>query len=225
MDIHFDLECAPDLTPGALQRYIDTVEPPGNYSKPDTIAKWKMEKGEMIGRENWSKTALDPMIGSIYVFGYSIAGAEPVALYRKPEESEAKLLTDGLTAIATELDKVGQQRPPRFIGWNILAFDLPYLAKRCVINRVNVPFALPLTSRYNNEHVLDLMLAWAGYRGYEKQANVARVMGIELASDVDGKDLWATVEREGVESAAVKCRSDIQALIEIHQRMTSVFRL
>lgn len=223
MNIFLDLEMTPDLTPGALERCMSVVRPPGQYSKPESIAKWMAENAETIGRENWQRTALDPMVGSIYVFGISIQGEMPITLFRKPEEPEGGLLTLGLDVIAAALNKTGQNRPPRFIGWNHRAFDLPFLAKRCVINNIVPPFKLPLHSRYNDERVLDLMTEWAGSREYAKQSDVATALGIPVPSEINGKDLWAFVEKNGVEAAANKCRSDINVLIEIYKRMAPVF--
>jgi hypothetical protein len=223
MDIFMDLECAPDLSPGALERYVKDVRPPGQYSKPDSIAKWMAENAATIGMENWLRTALDPTCGSIYVFGFAIQDSAPVTLYRQPEESEAALLEMALNAIAAATDKPGQARSIRFIGWNHRTFDLPFLAKRCVINRITPPFKIPLHSRYNDERVLDLMTEWAGFREYAKQSDVAKALGIAGTSEVDGKDLWAFVQKEGVGAAAAKCRSDINVLMGIYRRMSPVF--
>lgn len=223
IDIFVDIETAPDLRPGALERCMNAVRPPGQYSKPESIAKWMAENAATIGMENWLRTALDPVCGSIYVFGFSIQGEPPVTLFRKPDESEAGLLDHSLAVIGSALNKAGQSRPARFIGWNHRAFDLPFLAKRCLINNIVPPFRLPLRSRFNDDQVLDLMTEWAGFREYAKQSEAAKALGIPLPSDIDGKDLWALVEKNGVETAADKCSSDIGVLIEIYQRMSPVF--
>lgn len=223
MDIFIDLECAPDPAPGALERYISGVRPPGQYSKPESIAKWMAENAETMGLENYLRTALDPLVGNIYVFGISIQGEQPITLFRKQEDSEGAFLTLSLDVIAAAVNKAGQARPPRFIGWNHRAFDLPYLARRCLINKVTPPFRLPLRSRFNDDQVLDLMTEWAGYREYAKQSDVAKALGICVPSTVDGKDLWAWVKTHGVEAAAEKCRSDIYVLIDLYKRMAPVF--
>jgi 3'-5' exonuclease len=225
MDLYLDIETCPDLREGALQRCIDAVEPPGNYKKPESIAEWKAANAEAIGREQWSRTALDPMRGGIYVICYSIDFDMKATLYREPGEPEGPWLAGALQKIHESVDKVGQPRSPRFIGWNIIGFDLPFIAKRCAIHGIAPRLWMPLGVRFNNDKVLDLMIAWSGFKDYAKQRDVAAAMGINLLDDTDGKDLWAAVERDGVGAAAKKCASDIDVLRQIHRRMAPVFRL
>lgn len=225
MNLFFDIETTPDLRDGALQRCIDAVEPPGTYKKPESIAEWKAANALDIGKSNWSRTALDPLCGGIYVVGYAIEDQAAKTLWRQPEDSEAEFLTAALKTIATERDKHGFARPPRFIGWNIIDFDIPFLAKRCAILSVAPELRIPTGIRYNNERVLDLMQAWSGFKDRNKQRDVAAAMGIKLQDETDGKDLWDAVLRDGVAAAASKCASDIDALRQIYARMQSVFGL
>jgi hypothetical protein len=225
MDLYLDIETCPDLRPGAMQKCIDAVEAPGQYKKPESIAEWKTANAESLGREAWARSALSPMCGGIYCIGYSLRGEKPQTLTRQPQEPEGPYLAAALSAIAAHLDKVGQPRVPRFIGWNIINFDIPFLAKRCAILDIVPALRMPVGVRYNNDFVLDLMTAWSGFKDFNKQRDVAEVMGIPLQNEMDGKDLWAAVELAGVEAAASKCASDISALIQIHRRMAGVFRI
>lgn len=223
-NLFIDLETHPDLTPGALQRYIDTVEPPGQYKKPESIAEWKAENAAAIGAINWSRTALDPMVGGIYIIGYAFDNHDPIALSRKPEEPEAPFIEAALSAIA-EQSRIANSHRQRWIGWNIIDFDVPYLAKRCAILGISPKLIIPTGMRYNNESVLDLMTAWSGFKNFNKQRDVAKAMSIELQDETDGKDLWQSVLSNGIESAEKKCKSDIDALRQIYNRMKPVFNL
>jgi DNA polymerase elongation subunit (family B) len=225
MDLFLDIETCPDLRAGALQRCIDAVEPPGNYKKPESIAEWKAQNAEAIGREQWSRTALDPMRGGIYVIGYAIDSHTKDTIYREPTEPEGPWLEHALQKVYESVDKVGQPRSPRYIGWNLIGFDLPFIAKRCAILGIAPRLRMPVGVRFNNDYVLDLMIAWSGFKDYAKQRDVAAAMGIDLLDETDGKDLWAAVERDGVAAAAKKCASDIDVLYQIYRRMAPVFRL
>lgn len=225
MDLFIDIETHPDLRPGALQKYIDSVEPPGQYKKPESIAEWKAANAESVGKELWGRTALNPMAGGIYCIGYSLGGAKAATLTRLPDEPEGPFLTAALSSIIYEMDQPGQNRAPRFIGWNLIAFDLPFFAKRMAINGVSPALRMPFGARYNNDFLLDLMILWSGFREYAKQSDVAEAMGIKLADSTDGKDLWAKVEQEGVGAAACKCASDVDTLVAIHRRMAPVYRI
>ena len=225
MNLLIDIETHPDLREGALQRCIDSVEAPGQYKVAESIAKWKAENAEAVGRANWSRTALDPMSGGIYVIGYAFEDEQPQTLYRQPQEPEAPFIEAALSAIGLTTDKNGNYRPLRLIGWNIINFDIPFLAKRCAILGINPKLRLPTGVRYNNERVLDLMTAWSGFKDFNKQRDVAAAMGIPLQDETDGKDLWDAVLRDGVAAAAKKCASDIDALRQIYNRMQPVFGL
>lgn len=225
MNLFIDIETTPDLRPDALQRCIACVEAPGQYKKPESIAEWKKENAESIGESNWQRTALDPMCGSIYVISYAIEDQSAKTVYRNPDEPEAEFLLDAMNKISAEKDIQGFTRPARWIGWNVMNFDIPFIAKRCAILGVNPALRIPAGVRYSNERVLDLMQAWSGFKDYSKQRDVAAAMGIALQDETDGKDLWAAVLRDGVAAAAKKCASDIEALRQIYLRMQPVFNL
>ena len=225
MNLFIDLETTPDLSDGALQRYIDSVEAPGQYKKPESIAEWKKENAIAIGTNNWQRTALDPLCGGIYVVGYAFDDQPAQTLWRQPQEPEGQFLEAALLSIASQKDRHDNFRPSRWIGWNIINFDIPFLAKRCAILGIKPAMRLPVNIRYNNERLLDLMQAWSGFKDYNKQRDVAKAMGIQLQDETDGKDLWETVLRGGVAAAAKKCASDIDALRQIYQRMQPVFGL
>ena len=54
--LYLDIETIPDQTPGALEAIRASIEPPGNISKPETIAKWMEENAVAKSEEAWRKT-------------------------------------------------------------------------------------------------------------------------------------------------------------------------
>lgn len=224
MQTFIDIETIPDQSEGALQLCIDAAEPPGNYKKPESIAEWKAANAAAIGAEAWKRTALDPMRGSIAVICWAVEGGEIKGVHREPSESEADLLTKWAEGLFMDLsDGPGQFRLPRFTGWNCAEFDLRFLAIRCAIHGIKLPFALPVNQKYDGQHVCDLMRVWSGYKGFQKQSAVAKALGIKLLSDVDGSEIWDLIRTKGAGAAAEKCRSDIDALRQINSRMQPVF--
>lgn len=219
-----DIETIPDLSEGALQRCIDAVEPPGNYKKPDSIAEWKLANAEAIGKEEWQRTALDPMRGSVAVICWETEKSGPRSIYREPGESEATMLNTWAELIGLDMTDVpGSYRLPRFVGWNVAEFDLRFIAIRCVVHGIKLPFALPVNERYDGRGVCDLMRIWSGFKGFQKQSAVAKALGIELADQTDGKDLWPLIQEKGIQAAVTKCLSDVGALKQIYGRMAPIF--
>lgn len=226
-DLYIDIETHPDLTPGAESRILDALEPPGSMSKADTIAKWREEKAPAIARDKWLSSALDPVAGGIYVIGWSVAGGPVRTVARDPrtDADERAWLSHALESIAEPFRAPGAPMIPRFIGWNHIGFDLPYIAKRCVCLDIAPPIPLPLASRYNGERVLDLMQAWGGGpREYVKQSAVAQALGLPDVG-IDGADLWNAVCKDGVQVAERKCAADVAQLAAIHRRMSAVYGL
>lgn len=218
-----DIETIPDISEGALQRCIDAVEPPGQYKKPESIAEWKAANARAIGQEQWQRTALDPMFGSIVVICWAVKDGEVRRVYREPTESEKDMLADWSEKLQADMGSAGHFRLPRFTGWNCADFDLRFLAIRCAINGVKPPFALPVNQKYDGQYVCDLMRVWSGYKGYQKQSAVARALGIKLQDETDGSALWGLIQEKGVEAAVTKCLSDIDALRQIYNRMSPIF--
>jgi hypothetical protein len=226
-DLYLDCETHPDLRPGALASIAALLEPPGSMSKPETIAKWRLETAPGAAREKWRRTALDPMAGGVYVIGWRIGtgGATCIASRDPRDDGEGVFIENTLAVIASQLTTPGRPGIPRFIGWNHIGFDIPFLAKRCVIHGITPQIKLPLGTRYNGDRVLDLMQAWGGgFRDMVAQADVAAALGLPDVG-IDGADLWDAVEAGGVEVAANKCRADIDQLAAIHARMSAVYGL
>lgn len=224
MNLYIDIETIPDQSEGALQRCIDAVEPPGNYKKAESIAEWKAANGAALGQETWQRTALDPMCGGIAVICWATERGQVKSVYREPSEPETGLLSTWASEMARDLiDEYGQHRVPRFIGWNVGEFDLRYLAIRSTINGITPPCRLPVNEKFDGRGVCDLMRVWSGFKGFQKQSTVAKALGITLLDETDGKDLWALIAQKGVQAAVSKCRSDIDALRQIHARMQPIF--
>lgn len=224
INVFIDIETVPNLAPGALEECIKTVEPPGNYKKPESIAEWKAANALAVGKEQWQRTALDPMCGSIVAICWAVEDGDIKSVYRDLEVPESHLLAGWANDIAKDLsDGPGNFRLPRFVGWNVADFDLRFLAIRCAIHGIALPFALPVNEKYDGRGVCDLMRVWSGYKGFQKQSAVAKALGVKLLDDTDGADLWELIQQKGVGAAVEKCKSDVDALRQIHARMAPIF--
>lgn len=218
-----DIETIPDLRDGAIQRCIDAIEPPGNYKKPESIAEWKAANAATLGAEQWQRTALDPMCGSIGVICWAVESGEIRHVCREPNQSESDMLSLWLTNLKADLNDGGGMRLPRWTGWNVADFDLRFLAIRLAVHGLKPPFSLPVNSRYDGTQVCDLMKVWSGYKGYQKQSAVAEVLGIEVPDKTDGADIWRLVQEKGIDAAVSKCKSDVEVLRQIYWRMQPIF--
>ena len=215
MDIFFDLETIPDPN-SSVDEYLEKIEAPGNYKKPESIEKWKQEKGREEAEQQYRKTALDGLYGEICSIAWAIDDDEVQSYTRDESLSEAALLSRFLQFIS----EAKSRTRPVWVGHNILEFDLKFLQQRFWVNNINPAeygVVLPVNERHGT-HVFDTMKAWAGWRGYVKQDALCKAFGLPV-SDMDGSqvyDAWLAGEYEKIREYN---ESDVETVRELYRRM------
>ena len=86
--LYIDLESVPDQSPGARQEFIDNVQAPGQYKKPESIAKWIEDNAESAGDAEWRKTSFDGTYGQICVIGWALDDGDLQSISCDPNHSE-----------------------------------------------------------------------------------------------------------------------------------------
>lgn len=209
MRLFFDLETLPDLSDGAKDRIKETLKAPGNYSKPDSIAKWIEDNAD----DAWRKTSFDGGYGSVCVIGYAIDDGAVTTIIADNE-------ADALSAFFDDTLRGPIVSPIEWVGHNVLGFDLPFLWKRTVINRINVHNFIPKDARHGGGKVFDTMQAWAGYKDRVSLGTLAKILGLSNhKGDFDGSmvyDAWVAGERQKV---ADYCGQDVELTREIYRRL------
>ena len=135
------------------------------------------------------KAALDPLRGRVACIS--------LVLLKDQFEAESALsliYKDEIHLLRRFWKYVRENRVSSFIAHNGLGFDLPFLWKRSVINRVRTSLALDLR-RYKNDFIYDTMAVWANWdvRSYPKLDTLAAGLGVGKKTG-DGGDvaaLWA----------------------------------
>jgi len=210
MDLKIDLETAPY---GNIEDV--EVKVPGNYSKPETIAKYIEENRE----SEYRKGALHGISGQIVSIAWQ-RQAKPIrAITRDHSLSETELLEQ----FFAEITDYGKIQYPRFkwIGHNLLNFDLRFLKQRCWITGVRPPVHIPADARHG-EWAFDTMLEWAGFRGYVSQDALYRALGGQPYEDdgMDGSmvyDAWLAGEYDKIKAYNIR---DIEKLAHNYARLT-----
>jgi hypothetical protein len=209
-----DIETLPDLRDGAKDRARAILKAPANYSKPETIEKWKDENAE----ESWRKTGLDGGYGSICVIGFAIDKDPVVTIIN--EADEHNLLTNFHAALQVEANRrniVWSQW--EWIGHNVIGFDLPFLWKRCVVN--NLPHNFPKDSRHGSGRVYDTMQAWSGWKDRISLRQLADILGFaHHKDDMDGSQVYDTWAAGDHAKVADYCAKDVELTRQIFKRLT-----
>jgi uncharacterized protein YprB with RNaseH-like and TPR domain len=107
-------------------------------------------------------------------------------------------------------------------GHNILDFDIPFVAKRAIVNRV------PLHLLFDTAHlkpwetsVLDTAVLWKG-TGWKKQSFLSVLSALGLPSpkdDISGKDVGRVYWTEGVDRVATYCEKDVLQTVNLFRAL------
>lgn len=236
MRCFIDLETLPDMRPGAREKFIS--DGAANFKAPSTLtkekaaidlgmtdekeikftskdsmialweAKFAEEKAIEVADATWRKTSFDAGYGSICVIGYAF------------DDEEAKYIqchneADGLAEFFN-IVRAENAGTIEYIGHNLIGFDLPFLWKRAVINRLP-HMSIPKESRHGAGRVFDTMVAWAGYKDRISMDNLADILGLEShKGEMDGSkvcDTWLAGEYDKV---AEYCAKDVELTRKIY---------
>ena len=116
--------------------------------------------------------------------------------------------------------RIKELRPSLFITHNGLGFDLPFIKKRSMIQRVKPSMEISL-AKFRSEPVYDTMAIWSNWdmRGWIKLDILARALQVETKSG-SGKqvaDMWAAQQGKAI---AEYCLQDTYVTYACYRRMT-----
>lgn len=217
MRVYIDIETIPSQSRKVREDIAKNILPPGNISKPETIAAWVKERKPAAVDETIAKTALDGALGHICCIGWAVNDETTEAVILDTEQSEVDIIEDFFARADAAISK--QIMPPCIIGHNIVGFDLPFIWQRSICLGIRVPGWLPRRPKAWEDSVFDTMSAWAGYRGYVSLNKLSEALGFDGKGDIDGSmigDLWADGCYNEIRDY---CRSDVERTREIHRKM------
>ena len=176
--IYFDIETGP-LPDTYLDLVMPQFEAPSNYKDEEKIAA-----SIAAQKQKWKeRAALSPLTGKILAIGITDKnGFTAIA-----EETEAETLKRFNALVNASMDTL-------FIGFNIFAFDIPFLQKRCWTNNIRPPFYQGWHP-WRQDRWIDLMETWTmGNR--EDRASLDAIakffgVGAKSGSGADFARLWA----------------------------------
>lgn len=194
---YFDLESIPDQSEGALERARESVNVPGNYTKEETIEKYKDDKAQ----EAWEKTALDGWKGHVAC----IVANDRVfnSLNEKELIEEFFSSLDGST----------------LVGHNIKKFDIPFIIKRALSLKIKIPelYKFPRNSSPWSSDVIDTMTLVGGTE-FISLDNLAKSLGIKGKGNTNGSHVRFLYEQGLHDEIAEYCKNDVQIVKAIHER-------
>lgn len=221
----FDLESVPLAAALAAPYPKDKRNPPGNYSKPEAIAKW-YEKDEAEWKADRSREcALSPRLGRIVAIGFAVAGDNddggPWTMAAHTEVAEA--------AIIAELWRQIEIRDGRIIGFNSLTFDVPFFLFRSMLNGVKptvpVKTLRDWTRRYSYSPHYDVRAVLTGWdnRTTGTLTDWASCLGIPCDDTTKGSDIHALYQAGDFDAIAEHCRADVAVTKQLYERVSTIY--
>jgi hypothetical protein len=235
MNIYFDIETIPAQSERDIaylreesDRDIAAIKAPSNYKDVAKIEEYisaKRVEVEASFDDRYRKTSFDGAMGQIVCISYAIDNNAPVSLYTEDwATSEKHIIQCFYDAIKFNYDPSNQQRP-RFIGHNIIGFDLRFLFQRSVMLRIKPPLIIPFKAKPWDENVFDTMTDWAGVGNRVSLAKLCKVFdldakGTEIGDEIDGSKVWDFVKGGRIADVAKYCGGDVERTRAIYKRLT-----
>lgn len=210
-----DIETIPAQSDAAWEDILDSIKPPGNIKKPESIDKWIAENLDAAAADALAKTSLNPAQGHICTIGWALDDEEPITAHAEAVEQEADVLRTFFYAFE-------EFRRYQLVGHFIGGFDLRFILCRAVALGVKIPAAIPRDPKPWDSHVFDTMTAWAGARGTISLSNLAQALGVGGNGDFDGSkvaEAWANGEHQKIRDY---CAIDVELTREIYRKFQSV---
>lgn len=214
--IYIDVESVPDQSEGAPERALSLLKVPGNYSKPETIAKWLQENGEKA----WRDTALNGAYGEAIIIGYALDDGAPQALYRLHDDPGGPAREAELLQEFWEIVRSLTVAALTWVGHNVL-WDLKFLYHRSMVLGLDVPTQLPLAPAPWSPQVADTSYMWTWDRTRSiSLSELAGILGVECKTDgIDGSQVWDHAQAGNYDELVAYCKEDVQAVREIYRRL------
>ena len=202
--LFFDIET--EVNPEAVD-FIQVPSAPSNYKDPDKIAAYIAEKQE----ESLKTAALDADYGRI--ISISMTESETAGI------TTIDLITYTEPALIENFWKHYAACKGVSCGYNIIAFDLPYLMRRSFALGIRVPI-IPFMTKYRTEPTIDLMgilYNWGPAKGLKW---VCKRYGIDNPlPDLDGSQ----VKDMDAETLRAYSANDVHLVVELYKKMQGVY--
>ena len=231
MNIYFDIETIPAQDPVAIElikadieKQKLSVKAPSNYKdqeKIDAYIKAEIEKLDAEFDATYRKTSFDGGLGEICCISWAIDDNAPQSIYG---DTESEMLREFYAELQENYNASSQQRP-KFIGHNIVSFDLRFLFQRSVMNNVKPPMMIPFSAKPWDESIFDTMTTWAGHGNRVSLDKLCKIFNIplkgsEIGEEIDGSKVWDFYQAGRIADIARYCEGDVERTRQAYKRMT-----
>ena len=138
---------------------------------------------------------------------------------------EKSFFGDDEKQLLKEFNKMlSKQRDKMLCGHNIKEFDIPYIARRSLINGLKLPYLLDISGKkpWEIKHILDTMEMWkfGDFKNYTSLDLLAEIFNIPTPKDdIDGSQVAKVYwEEKNLERIVKYCQKDVFATAQLFLR-------
>lgn len=222
MNIYIDIETLPNP---AFRGDI-TVSPPGNMSKPETIAKWREECEQQAIEAEFRKLGLDGTRGQIFCIAWALDDGEVSCIsqdqYPSSDSPEGTVLFAFIQALKGSFYATpGKPEVIKWVGHYITGFDLRFIWQRCVVNNIKPTVTIPYDAKPWGDNVFDTCSQWKGSGSSSGSMDaICKAFGIDGKGDMDGSKVYDEYLAGNYQKIVDYCKGDVERVRQIHKRMT-----
>jgi len=204
---------------------IETVPQQPSYEEvtDERIKKLWDHKAERLKREEedtpkslYPRAGIYAEFGKVVCISVGFFNAGELRITSFYDHDEAKLLTD----FARMLNRHYSELEHRLCAHNGKEFDFPYMARRMLINGIELPALLDIAGKkpWEIKH-LDTMELWklGDYKNYTSLDLLTAIFGIPSPKDdINGADVWRVYwQDDDLERIKTYCQKDVVSLAQL----------
>jgi len=213
-----DIETIPTEDESVIKQITDSIKPPGNIKKAETIEEWEKNDKPQAVKDAIQKTALNGAYGRIACIGIAIDDSD---IRCASELDEAKILRGVFDFMEDEYAESRIGGRPVFIGHNLTDFDLRFIFHRAVILGVKPPAFFPINARSWSTEIFDTMTYWAGHGNRISLDNLCKALGIEgKSTEYTWENVYPSFKAGDFSAIGEYCMSDVDKARQIYKRLT-----
>ena len=214
--IFLDIETVP-----AAARYDDLSEQMQLLweKKAKTMSEF-VNFSDNSARELYNRAAIYAEFGKIVCISVGMFSGEKFVLHSFADKEERVLLDDFATRLASQLDDPSWA----ICGHNAKEFDIPFIARRMLINGMQLPRSLNISGKkpWEIPHI-DTMELWkfGDYKHFTSLELLAAVFGIPTPKDdINGSQVGQVFWLDGdLQRIATYCQKDVLTTARLYLKL------
>ena len=223
LELFLDIETVKTVDAELIELVTEKIAPPGNMSKPETIAKWEAEDKPQIIKDTIAKTALDGTYGKLCCIGFGFGDGTVSSIVSRNEKEILTKFFDEVEKHCTDKKSLSTKQLPKVIGHGVTDFDLNFMWKRAIINGVKPSPLLPWKEKAWHVNIGDTMYMWDS--SPDKRISLHKlcvVLGVPSPKDIhgmNGADVAALWNKRDYQKIGAYCVDDVVAMRQCYRKM------